>query len=211
MDCVVLFAKSPRPGRVKTRLCPPLTHGQAARLYRAMAVDCWRAARAAAPEAWVALDCGAGRLEAAWLGSGVKAFRQKGADLGARMSAAFARAFRAGAAKTVVIGSDCPELSSMEIRSAFEKLDRADVVVGPAADGGYYLLALKGACPPLFEGMVWSRPDVLARTLRRATALGMRTAFLRRRSDVDTFADLKALARRHPPLQTAAALSRILA
>jgi rSAM/selenodomain-associated transferase 1 len=211
MDSVILFAKFPVPGRVKTRLCPPLSPEQAAEVYRAMARDCWRAARAAVGKgALVALDPEGGRLDPAWLGRGARAFRQRGADLGARMGAAFSRAFRLGSQRAAVVGSDCPELSAGELRGALRELDRADVVLGPAADGGYYLVALKSPCPGLFRDMAWSRRDVLKKTLARAKTLGLGVSLLRRRADIDTYADLKALSRRAVPRYTAAALKTVL-
>lgn len=211
MRSIILFAKPPVPGKVKTRLSPPLTAGQAARVYRGMAKDCWAAARkAVGANAVIALDAKKAKPTAAWLAPKAKVLGQEGKDLGARMSAACARAFGWGASRVLILGSDCPEVTAAELKRALGRLSAVDVVLGPSADGGYYLIGLKEPQPALFIGMRWSRPDVLAKTLRRAAARGLSVALLRRRADIDTFADLSALSRRKLPRWTSAALKAML-
>ena len=127
----------------------------------------------------------------AWL-PGVRLLPQSGADLGARMSAAFTRAFERGAGRAAIIGTDTPAISRATVAVALDALDEADVVVGPAEDGGYYLLALRQPLPELFEGVAWSTPAVLEETLARAEHRALRVRQLTRLRDIDTPADLQA-------------------
>jgi rSAM/selenodomain-associated transferase 1 len=130
-----------------------------------------------------------------WLaGVGGLAFRaQAGRTLGDRLAAAFAREFATGARHVVIIGSDCPGLDARRLRAAFAALRRRDVVLGPALDGGYYLIGLARPAPRLFRGIAWSTAGVAAQTLRRARALGLRWHLLPPLRDVDTAADARAV------------------
>lgn len=121
---------------------------------------------------------------------------QQGDDLGARMRHAFETAFAEGAKKAIVIGSDCPELTGPDIRQAFSRLDKVDVVLGPVHDGGYYLLGMKQLEPSLFEGIEWSTESVLASTIAKIEASGKSYTLLPERSDVDTEADWHAYLKR---------------
>jgi uncharacterized protein len=96
----------------------------------------------------------------------------------------------------VIIGSDCVELASKDIRCAWRELKTHDVVVGPAMDGGYWLIGLRAPRPELFEGIHWSTDAVLGETLQRAKALGLRIQLLRILSDVDTAEDWQRLTSR---------------
>lgn len=185
---VVVFAKAPVPGKVKTRLCPPLSPEQACAVYRRLARAAWRQVRACGAPAVVALDGGGG---ASWLGAAARSRPQGAGDLGARMSRAFARAFRAGAERVVLVGTDCPGLRARDIRRALSVLRRRDLVLGPAADGGYWLVGLRAPQPELFARVPWSTPRVLERTLARARRLRLAVHLLRVRRDVDTAADLR--------------------
>jgi rSAM/selenodomain-associated transferase 1 len=108
------------------------------------------------------------------------------------MHQAFATAFAAGATAAVVIGTDCPELTSAHLADAFRQLDTHDVVVGPALDGGYYLLGTRKLVPEFFVNKLWSTPFVLGATLADASRLGLRVARLPPLADVDTAEDLAA-------------------
>lgn len=185
-ELVVVFAKAPVAGKVKTRLCPPLSPEQACAVYRRLARGAWRQARASGAETEACLDAGS----AAWLGPRARATRQGGGDLGARMSRAFARAFRGGAERVVLVGTDCPGMSARDLRIALSRLKRRDLVLGPAADGGYWLVGLRAPRPELFAAMPWSTPGVLKLTLARARKSGLTVHLLRTRRDVDTAADL---------------------
>jgi rSAM/selenodomain-associated transferase 1 len=128
----------------------------------------------------------------AWLPDGVGYEPQDDGDLGARMAAAIARAHGRGAGKVVVIGTDCPDLTADTVEEAFARLDTADVVLGPALDGGYYLVGVRRPTPEIFAGVPWSAADTLAVTLERARAAGLSVALLAPLRDVDTAADWAA-------------------
>ena len=115
---------------------------------------------------------------------------QPAADLGERLTYAFAQAFAGGAARAVVIGTDCPGLSAALLGQAFEELRTHDLVVGPADDGGYYLLGLSAPRPALFANKAWSTATVLADTLADAARLHLRVARLPTLHDVDGAPDL---------------------
>ena len=91
--------------------------------------------------------------------------RQAAGDLGQRMCAAFDAAFQAGSHRVVLIGTDCPELDGNVVQTAFERLHENDVVLGPASDGGYYLIGLRSSAPALFDGIPWGTGEVLRATL----------------------------------------------
>jgi len=191
---LVVFVKHPTPGAVKTRLAAAIGPAAAAELYRALAE---RALEATAPaageyERLVFFDP-PGALEEmrAWL-PGVRLLAQSGGDLGARMRDATDRAFARGASRVAVVGTDVPGLSRDTVVAALAALDAADVVIGPAEDGGYYLLALREPRPELFAGMAWSGPLVAAETRARAAAAGLVVHEVGRRRDVDTVEDLRA-------------------
>ena len=116
---------------------------------------------------------------------------QNGDDLGERMFNAFENSFANGHEKVAVIGSDCFEITTEIIEDAFKLLEHNDVVLGPALDGGYYLLALKSNHGTLFQGVDWSTDQVLIQTLKACNKLGRKTILLQELSDIDTEEDLK--------------------
>jgi rSAM/selenodomain-associated transferase 1 len=118
---------------------------------------------------------------------------QSAGELGQRMSEAFREAFAQGAERAVIVGTDCPELSPDVLAEAFGALrNRVPVVVGPALDGGYYLLGMSAFFPELFDGIDWSTDRVLAQTLQRAQALGKAYHLLPPLRDVDTEEDWRS-------------------
>ena len=127
-----------------------------------------------------------------WPGDEYIKLVQLGAGLGERMSAAFQRAFDRGHERVVIIGSDCPGLSADLLRESFSALLENDLVIGPASDGGYYLLGLRHPQPRLFTDMAWSTENVAAETLRRAQVQALRVSELPTLSDVDRLADWEA-------------------
>lgn len=191
---LIIFAKQPVAGRVKTRLCPPLTPAQAADLYGCMLADVLaKAARLPGVTSLLFYQDEAGA--AAWFATHAPAlarFPQLGSDLGARMAAAFGQAFRLGATTVAIIGSDSPDLPPDRIGQAYRLLanGQTDAVFGPSEDGGYYLLAMNRLHGELFRGIEWSTGTVLEKSLARAKAAGIRTALLPTWHDVDTAADL---------------------
>jgi hypothetical protein len=108
-----------------------------------------------------------------------------------RMAAAFGEGFRRGARRVAIVGTDVPGVSREHVLAALASLDGHDLAVGPAHDGGYYLLAMRRPEPRLFEGVAWSTPLVLRETLERAASLGLRVASLETLVDVDTLDDVR--------------------
>jgi uncharacterized protein len=207
---VVVFAKAPRPGGVKTRLCPPLSATAAAQLYRCFVLDILdrvRAVNGITPA--VAYAPRRGRRFFAAVRPRMLLIPQAGADLGARMAGVFERLFARGFEAVVLIGADSPTLPPAYLRRAIRAVRRSDVdgVIGPSEDGGYYLIGLRRPCPELFDGIAWSTGRVLAQTLARARRAGRRLRALPTWYDVDTVEDLRRLAaelrgRRGAPVRT---------
>ena len=200
---------------MKTRLCPPLSPGAAARLYRCFLLDTTDQVRAlAGVTPVVAYAPRRGRAFFAAAHPGMLLVPQVGRDLGARMAGVFARLFARGFDAVVIVGSDSPTLPPGRLRAALRALraGTVDGVIGPSEDGGYYLIGLRAPCPRLFAGVPWSTERVLARTLANAAREGCRLAALPAWYDVDTLEDLRRLAvelrdqaRRGPPYATIAA------
>jgi rSAM/selenodomain-associated transferase 1 len=186
--------RAPQPGRVKTRLAAAIGDQAALRVYTRLAEHTLAEVRALAADGIAVrvhyAPADAGEAVRTWLGDGPLYLPQAEGDLGARMRDAFARAFAAGAERVVIVGSDLPELSASLLRRAFELLDSHPAVVGPARDGGYYLLGLRGTIEGIFAGIEWSTSSVLRATLERLRAAGAEPAILEVLSDVDTVADL---------------------
>ena len=204
-ESLILFAKPPIAGRVKTRLAQNLGREGAARLYACFLRDAAGTAHAlmeARPGVglvceWV-LEHGESLDEfplTDWLPGAFLHRTQTGADLGARMAAALGRCLAFGR-RAVLIGTDFPDLPHEVLGDAFEKLERGDepkITLGPAADGGYYLIGMNRFLPEIFTGIPWSTGEVLSRTMERADALGVGTALLPEWRDVDEADDLEAL------------------
>lgn len=189
----LVFVRAPEAGRVKTRLAAALGAEGALRVYRRLAEHTLREARAVGGEVRVHYTpADAGAEVRAWLGTGPRYLPQQGEQLGTRMEAAFRAAFRDGAERVVIIGSDLPELSATLLRRAFAALESHPAVIGPARDGGYYLLGIRQMIHGLFDGIPWSTGEVLARTVERFGAAGIEPALLDTLSDVDEVDDLPA-------------------
>lgn len=191
-DALIVFLKAPRPGRVKTRLAEALGDGPAAELYRVLAEEEVRRTEPAGGEyerLFFFDPADAGEEMEAWF-PGQAWIPQEGPDLGARMAAAFDETFARGARRAAVVGSDVPWVTRDHVGRALRCLDRHDLVLGPAHDGGYYLLALDRPRPALFDGIAWSTPAVLASTLERAAGLGLTVRLLEGLPDIDTLDDV---------------------
>lgn len=202
MALLIIFAKEPRPGQVKTRLCPPLSEEIAARLYKKFLEDILEEmarlpglslALAYTPD--TALD-----FFQALTPAGVSLLPQAGADLGARLVNAFDRGFAAGFGTVLVRNSDSPDLPGEMVLAAAQALEskKADLVLGPNPDGGYFLVGLKAPRPELFQEMPWSTPGVLPETLARAARLSLTVQLLPSWQDIDNIADLRAFLQRRP-------------
>lgn len=192
---LIVFAKAPRPGCVLTRLQPVLGASRAVRLHCLLVEDTLRRARASGISRLVLCHGDvAGKAETRWLhgcarryGAGVRV--QRGCDLGERMHNALAEALRTSGA-ALIVGCDCPELTGVEIRRAMLRLHRdSEVVLGPAEDGGYYLVGLRRPERRLFGHMRWGGPGVSRETLRRCRGLGLSVSLGPRLRDLDRAED----------------------
>jgi uncharacterized protein len=191
---ICILTRFPRLGEVKTRLTPPLSAEEALALHDRMSRHTLRRALAlsATGDARVEVrtDAAFPRVAYDWLGRGFAARYQGEGDLGDRIRLAFGSAFGLGAKRVVVVGSDCPRLTSAHLRDALQRLAHVDIVLGPSTDGGYYLVALraesgKRSVPVLFTGIPWSTADVLASTLALAESNDLTYAVLETLPDVD--------------------------
>ena len=204
-ESLILFAKPPIAGRVKTRLAKSLGREGAARLYACFLRDAAETARAlmeARPGVGIvcewALEQGDSLDDfplADWLPGAYLHRAQTGADLGARMAAALGRCLAFGR-RAALIGTDFPDLPHEVLHEAFESLENTHepkVTLGPAADGGYYLIGMNRFVPEIFADIPWSTSEVLSRTVERADALGIGTSLLPEWRDVDEADDLEAL------------------
>lgn len=190
--CLVLLSKPPVPGRVKTRLHGALTEKQAAELHRAFLEDFESRCEKGSFDLWMAWALEDG--EAPPLGI-YPVLRQKGSSLGERI---FQALRQAGCEFDLIaaVGSDHPELSLRNLELAFDKLeDGFDVVVGPAGDGGYYLIGFRARAldERVFGGVSWSTSSVLSQTMETCAFLGLSLYLLPTVADIDTPADLEQL------------------
>ncbi len=203
MDSFIVFAKEPRPGQVKTRLTPPLAAEQAVALYTAFVEDVMATlSEVASDDDRKVLSAPGGPgpvLTELARKHGFETAVQEGADLGARMRHAIEAELARGAKKVLLVGSDSPTLPVQYVHDALVLLSdmggkTPEVVLGPAGDGGYWLIGARGRAPDLFEGIPWSTREVLAATLARATATKTELALLPFWYDVDDVSDLRLLA-----------------
>jgi uncharacterized protein len=186
---LIVFLKVPRPGQVKTRLAATLGEAEACAAYRRLVVTLLRQLAALENVELCFAPNDAGSEIVGWAQPTWRLTAQGSGDLGSRLNQAFRRAFDEGTQRVVVIGSDCPEVSVSDIQEAWTALSSHDVVLGPATDGGYWLIGLRTHCPELFADVPWSTNGVLRVTLERSRAAGLRTHLLRELTDVDTEAD----------------------
>lgn len=188
---ICVLAKAPVPGMVKTRLAATIGPAAAAALAQAFLADTLELA-AGVRHARVVLAL-AGEL-AGPLPPGVERWPQGEGDLGERLERCLARALKDSPA-AVAIGTDSPGLPPEQIAAALAELERMPAVLGPAEDGGFYLLGLRRCPPGLLAGLPWSREDTAARTEARLRSCGLEVAKLKAWFDVDTPADLERLQR----------------
>lgn len=188
---LIVFVKAPMAGRVKSRLARAIGAGRAAALYRVLTALTLAEANKAGMRTVLAVDppSALGCWRHLWPRAFARVGQARG-DLGRRLSAAIRSAPRGPVA---VIGSDAPGLRARHLRAAFAALGRADAVVGPAADGGFWLLGLarRRAAPRLFEGVSWSSASALAEVLASLPS-GFSVARLQTLRDIDEAADLAA-------------------
>lgn len=198
---LIIFAKAPIPGQVKTRLCPPLTPDEAATLHGSFVLDMLERTKTAVATLRLPMDrflaCAPAASHVFFKimeeRQGVRLMDQVGEDLGARMANVFTAMFARGYKQVLIVGTDVPSLPLTHYQQALSLLANHNVVLGPAQDGGYYLIGLTGVVPELFVDIPWSTDHVLTLTKQKADQLGLKTALLPEWRDIDTIDDLQAL------------------
>lgn len=198
-DALVIVAKYPTPGHVKTRLGATIGFEQSSRLYRAFLQDlAARFTPAALGDGydliWACADDP--MLMARVLGSEARMIPQRGDDLATRLYHICGDTAALGYARTIILGSDSPHVPAAAVARALALLESCDVALGPADDGGYYLVGLRNqpTPPDIFTGIVMSTSQVLTQTMERIAALGLTARLIETTFDVDTEADMLRLA-----------------
>ncbi|PSB47483.1 hypothetical protein C7B67_19015 [filamentous cyanobacterium Phorm 6] len=194
---LIVFTRYPEPGITKTRLIPVLGKAGAANLHRLMAQRTIARALSLQNSRQLSVEIhhtGDSQQQMQdWLGTDLIYQNQIDGDLGARMAAAFQNSFDSGVDKVAIIGTDCPDLKAEILAQAFDELSDRDLVLGPAKDGGYYLIGMRRAIPELFEGIKWGTSEVFASTRAIAQNLSLNIAVLPILADIDLPEDLLGL------------------
>jgi uncharacterized protein len=196
----MIFVKLPEKGSVKTRLAKDLGHGFVRTLYGNFVLDLLETlAKVKWPIIIYFHPPESGNAVSKWLGKNYSYAPQKGVDLGESMKNAFKDAFADGFSKVIIIGSDLPDLQEYILDMAFSALHVNDIVIGPSADGGYYLIGFRhdSFLPEVFNGIVWGTDAVLKETLKILKEKNYKVHILPELRDVDTMEDLKALYERN--------------
>jgi len=200
-DQLIVFARIPEFGKNKTRLIPALGASKATEIYQLLVAYTLEQIRNFLQhrhcEVTIYFTGGSVEKAKASFGSEWHYQVQCEGDLGARMEAAIAHSLTHGAKRVVVIGTDTPQLTSHHLSLAFDALDNSDVALGPAADGGYYLIGLKRSCPALFAQINWSTDQVLSQTMTRAQSEKLDVRILPELSDIDFPEDVLLLRKEH--------------
>ncbi|MFT4857365.1 MAG: rSAM/selenodomain-associated transferase 1 [Algoriphagus sp.] len=181
---LIVFQKNEILGKVKTRLASTLGHEEALKIYQILIAHTHQVIQPVAADTYIFFSNYIPKTYE------IKASSfyfqvQTGKDLGDRMKNAFEFLFCIGYERVLIIGTDCATLEPIHIKTAIQKLDLVDVVIGPAEDGGYYLLGMKNLVSSLFEDMKWSTEDVLKETINRLTQEGLSYERIETLSDVD--------------------------
>lgn len=198
MATLIIFIKNPILGNVKTRISKTMGKEKALEIYNKLSqITRQNVLNVKAEKQLYYSD----KIEQDdWDEQQFTKFVQKGDDLGKRMYNAFSYSLSFDK-KAVIIGSDCPTLAPLHIEKAIEQLDKNDVVIGPSADGGYYLLALKKAVWELFDGIDWSTDKVFRQTLDKIKKLNLSVYTLEVLNDIDTQQDWEEFIHQHPKFQ----------
>ncbi|WP_375513037.1 TIGR04282 family arsenosugar biosynthesis glycosyltransferase [uncultured Nostoc sp.] len=191
---LIIFTRYPEPGKTKTRLIPALGTVGAANLQREMTehtiFQVQELQKAIAISVEVRFVGGDSQLMQYWLGLDLVYQSQGEGDLGLRMARSLIEAFQSDATKVIIIGTDCPGVNAQILETAFEKLRTFDLVLGPAIDGGYYLIGLRQPIPELFVNIEWGTAQVFQKTVDIAQKLNLSYVNLSPLADVDRPEDL---------------------
>lgn len=190
-DAFILFLKYPERGAVKTRLAKELGDDLTYELYQCFLADISAMTRQIKAETIIAYSGPKGVSFSDF--PGIQCLHQRGNNIGARMHGAFLDVFAQGFERCVLTGSDSPDLPTVLVNDSFDKLDVADVVIGPSVDGGYYLIGCKRQSlrPSIFHDMRWSTTGVFTEAVKRLSESGLKFAQLPQWSDIDEFDDLR--------------------
>jgi rSAM/selenodomain-associated transferase 1 len=195
-ECLLFFVKNPKKGKVKSRLAVSIGVDSAVRAYKNMAVQMLSTLKKGTFPFYICFfPRNAQKPIEHWLGKQYRYVPQKGKDLGERMRNGFAEVFSMGYKRVVLIGSDIPDLPIENVEEAFESLKKVDAVIGPAYDGGYYLIGFKDKTyfPQVFEGIAWGTKNVFEETMRKLKRFRRAVYVLPYQRDIDTAEDLRNL------------------
>lgn len=191
-DTLLIFARLPRPGEVKTRLAKAIGDECASEIFRICAEHLFQEAlklqKIDVYMFYADQDDAEGIKQ--WVPEQFAVLQQAGSDLGERMKNAFSYAFEHGASRCIIVGTDVPDVSAELLRHAFQALREHDIVLGPSYDGGYYLLGMCALCEDLFKDVPWSTEHVLPITRTVIERFGLTHHILPTLIDVDTEDDL---------------------
>jgi uncharacterized protein len=191
---LIIFTRYPEPGKTKTRLIPVLGSVGAANLQRQMTehtiFQVKELQRTIDISMEVRFSGGDSQLMQDWLGLDLVYQSQGEGDLGSRMARSLFEAFQSNAEKTIIIGTDCPGVNAQILATAFEKLYTCDLVIGPAIDGGYYLIGLQQPILELFTNIEWGTAEVFQKTVEIAQKLNLSQVNLPSLADIDRPEDL---------------------
>ena len=194
-NAIIIFAKYPQAGNVKTRLARTTGNEFAANFYKICAEHTFAEIKKItdnniAKYLFYSEESEKDKIRR-WVGSDFITYAQTGKNLGEKMKNAFNKIFKNGFEQVLVIGTDLPDLSANLIKDAFNTLTKTEIVIGPSADGGYYLLGMKKLHNFLFEDIIWSTDEVYAETLKKIEQKKLKFAKLTVLNDIDTEIDLK--------------------
>lgn len=203
-NTLIVFAKLPEPGKVKTRLAQDLGEQRAAEIYSDIARDIIsRVSESSTYETLIYFDPPDKKNEITlWLKEctyieSERLIPQEGGSLGERILSAFESIFSSGAKSAVIIGTDCTDVNANMIEESFQELREYDAVLGPAQDGGYYLLGLNSLIPELFQEIGWSTEYVLEQTISRLNKLGLNYKLRETLRDIDNLNDLNSVSKNY--------------
>ena len=196
-SALLFFVKYPEPGKVKTRLARSVGDKRAAQMYQSLVETNLRVLtplHRRTMDCWIMFDPADKEVEIKkWLSDQYFYRAQEGKDLTERLTDAFKKSFEAGYSSVIALGSDTLKLRADIIEKAFKELENFDAVIGPAKDGGYYLIGLKKLIPEIFQGIPWSTSTVLTETLNRMRRLKLKYSLLQELEDLDEIKEYESI------------------
>ena len=193
-NALIIFARYPEKGKVKTRLAKTLGEDFAMNFYRLCAEHTFNESLELINDVQIYLffsDYSKEQKIKNWVNPNFKVSFQKGNDLGAKMKNAFEFVFNEGFEKAIIIGTDLPDITANLLTESFYLLSKFDIVIGPSSDGGYYLLGLKDVFNELFENIKWSTSEVYEQTIEKIIVRKLKHNNLKKLNDIDTENDIK--------------------